>query len=231
MARRRAQLVSQHLEKISRRVLENYQRIIREHVRGRHRVYALYRRNHLYYVGLASNLRSRLTQHLRDRHAQTWDRFSIYLTIGDEHLRELESLVLRISSPEGNRQQGAFASSEDLRRRFRRQVALAQRSELDSLFGVSPVPLSPKKHRVAKGRQAVLSQYVGRNLKLRWDFKGKRYLARVRPDGKIRFKGRLFTSPSGAAIAVTRRAMDGWFCWKYERAPGDWIQLDELRKR
>ncbi len=231
VGRRHAQLVSQHLEKISRRVLENYQRIIREYVRGRHGVYALYRKNHLYYVGLASNLRSRLTRHLRDRHAQTWDRFSIYLTIGDEHLKELESLVLRISSPKGNRQQGAFAGSEDIRRRFRRQVAVAQRSELDSLFGVSPAPLTPRKRRATKGRQAVLAQYVGKSLKLRWSHKGTRYVARVRPDGKIRFKGRLFTSPSGAAAAVTRRAMDGWFCWKYQRAPGDWVLLNELRKR
>lgn len=89
MPRRRAQLVSQHLENMSRKVLENYQGIIRQYVRGRHGVYALYRKKRLYYVGLASNLRSRLTQHLRDRHAQTWDRFSIYLTIGDEHLKEL----------------------------------------------------------------------------------------------------------------------------------------------
>ena len=139
--------------------------------------------------------------------------------------------MLRIASPKGNRQQGAFALSENLRRRFRRQVAVAQRSELDSLFGVSPALLSPKKRGVTKGRRAVLAQYVDKSLKLRWSHKGARYVARVRPDGKIRFKGRLFTSPSGAASAVTRRAMDGWFCWKYERAPGDWVQLDELRKR
>jgi len=58
MARRQAQLVCQHLENVSRKVLEKYQGIIREYVRGRHGVYALYRKRRLHYVGLASNLRA-----------------------------------------------------------------------------------------------------------------------------------------------------------------------------
>ncbi len=94
-------LVSQYLEKISRSVLEKYQGIIREYVAKRHGVYALYRGNRLYYVGLASNLRNRLRHHLRDRHGQSWDRFSVYLTIGDSHIKELESLVLRSSVHQG----------------------------------------------------------------------------------------------------------------------------------
>ncbi len=53
-------LVCQYLENISRKALEKYQEVIRKYVRSRNGVYALYRRNKLYYVGLASNLRSRL---------------------------------------------------------------------------------------------------------------------------------------------------------------------------
>ena len=67
--KRNAQLVCQHLENISREALEEYQDIIRQYVRGRQGIYALFRRGKLYYVGLATNLRTRLTQHLRDRHA------------------------------------------------------------------------------------------------------------------------------------------------------------------
>ena len=94
MAKRKP-LVSQHLENISRQALEKYQNVVRRYVRRRQGVYALYRRGKLYYVGLASNLRSRLAHHLRDRHRDSWDRFSVYLTIGDSHLKELESLILR----------------------------------------------------------------------------------------------------------------------------------------
>ena len=107
-------LVSQYLEKISRAALEKHQRIIREYVAKRHGIYALYRGNRLYYVGLASNLRNRLRHHLRDRHGQSWDRFSVYLTIGDSHIKELESLVLRIVSPPGNKLVGKFGKAENL---------------------------------------------------------------------------------------------------------------------
>jgi len=98
---KRTPLVCQHLENIARQALEKYQDIIRNYVRHRHGVYALYRREKLYYVGLASNLRTRLSHHLKDRHGHSWDRFSVYLTIGDNHLRELESLLLRIVKTPG----------------------------------------------------------------------------------------------------------------------------------
>ena len=77
--RKRASLVSQHLENISRKALENYQAIIRRYVRNRQRVYALYRHGKLYYVGLASDLQWRLKHHLKDRHEKAWDTFSVYL--------------------------------------------------------------------------------------------------------------------------------------------------------
>ena len=51
---KRTPLVCQHLENISREALEKYQDIIRQYVRRRHGVYALYRRGKLQYVGLAS---------------------------------------------------------------------------------------------------------------------------------------------------------------------------------
>ncbi len=231
MARQQSQLVCQHLENVSRKVLEKYQGIIREYVRGRHGVYALYRKRRLHYVGLASNLLSRLTQHLRDRHAETWDRFSIYLTIGDSHLKELESLLLRIASPRGNREKGTFARSDDLRRRFRRQIAMAQRSELDSLFEIPSPPQLADRGYTKGGRRPTLSRYIGKSFKIRFFHKGIRYVAHVRSDGRIRFQGKLFTSPSLAASAITKRPMNGWTTWSYERAPGDWVMLDALRKR
>jgi hypothetical protein len=119
----RSSLVCQHLENISRDALEKYQDVIRGYVRGRQGVYALYRRDKLYYVGLASNLRMRLSHHLRNRHGDSWDRFSVYLTIGDSHLRELEALILRIVKPRGNTQKGKFANSDDIKRKFGRDVA------------------------------------------------------------------------------------------------------------
>src|ERR1044072_7444597 len=102
---------------------------------GRHGVYALYKGDRLYYVGLATNLRGRLATHMRNQHGQAWDRFSVYLTIGDRSLRELEALLLRIVKPRGNNQTGKFAKSEDLKRRFRRDVRDWQLEELGILLG------------------------------------------------------------------------------------------------
>ena len=145
MKSRKGQLVCQHLENISRKALENYQKIIKEYVKGRHGVYALYRKNNLYYVGLASNLRNRLTTHLRDRHANTWDSFSVYLTIKDSHLRELETLILKIASPKGNRQSGKFIKSQDLKPLFKKKISNAQQKELASLLGVTKEKKTEKK--------------------------------------------------------------------------------------
>jgi len=55
MAKRKTQLVSQHLERISSDILEDYQKIIRDYIRNRKGVYALYKNNKLYYVRLADH--------------------------------------------------------------------------------------------------------------------------------------------------------------------------------
>jgi len=123
------------LEDIAREVLELRQDIIRQYVRHRQGVYALYRRGEIYYVGLASNLRSRLAHHMKDRHQDSWDRFSVYVTIGDSHIREMESLIIRILKPPGNKQKGKFANSEDLRRRFRRDLIVDNRLKMGDIFG------------------------------------------------------------------------------------------------
>jgi len=137
--RSKSGLVIEHLEGISRSAINRYPDIITEFARGRSGVYALYKGNDLYYVGLAKNLRSRLRGHLKDRHAEAWDYFNVYLTQGDEHLKELESLVLRIASPKGNRTSGKFMGSSDLKRAFRQRIVNSQKRELaDLTLGEAP---------------------------------------------------------------------------------------------
>jgi hypothetical protein len=222
-------LVCQHLENISREALEKHQAIIKRFVRKRQGVYALYRRGKLYYVGLAGNLRSRLASHLKDRHGRSWDRFSVYLTIGDHHLRELESLILRIVRPKGNKQVGRFPRSEDIRRRFAREIRLKQRVELGELLGRASQFVSPDDDADG-GRQPSLARYVSGPIRLRARHKGKQLRASVRRDGRVRFAGKLYNSPSLAgAKAVKRRTCNGWTFWLYERAPGDWVPLKHLR--
>lgn len=240
MAERRSALVTQHLENISREGLERYQSILYAYIKNRQGIYALFRRGKLYYVGLASNLRGRLRAHLRDKHADSWDRFSVYLTIGDDHMKELESLLLRIVRPTGNKVTGKFAKSESLLPRLKRDLRRLHEEETKRLFvGKAKRSLAtrratttkPKKSK-ATGKRPILALYKDRPTKLKARFKNKTCYARVRKDGAIAFKGKVYNSPSLAgAAAVERRTCNGWTFWTYERSPGDWVSLGELRKR
>jgi len=214
-----AHLVCQHLEDISREALEKHQRVIKQYVRRRNGVYALYRKGKLYYVGLAKNLRARLKSHLHDKHGSSWDRFSVYLTIGEKHLRELESLILRIVQPKGNKQKGKYPKSEDIRRRFARDVKDRLKYEVALLLGNQP------KKPASQGRGSKL-----RRTKLKAWYKGKVYRALLLKGGKVRYKRRVYESPSAAAAKVVKGASNGWIFWKYQRAPGDWVTVDHLRK-
>jgi hypothetical protein len=225
---KQTQLVCQHLENISGDVLEDYQDIIREYVSRRQGVYALYDDDDLYYVGLASNLSSRLKAHLGDKHAGQWNRFSVYLTIGDKHLRELETLILRVvkPKPEGNSKTGKFARSEDLRARLERDIQQRDRERRDRIFGKT----DETTYEVLPGRMPPLCPYVKKVFRLRGRSRGKTLYASVRDDGTIRLGRKVYKTPSAAAVAATEYQADGWRFWKYERAPGDWVRLDELRK-
>ncbi len=227
----RGALVSQYLEGISRTALAEYQQFFREQARRRNGVYALYRKKKLYYVGLARDLRGRLRTHLRDKHGESWDRFSMYLTVGDDHIRELESLVLRIVRPTGNRQTGKFARAQNLRREFTRRVKQDAAEHLSELLGVEQ---ASRTARLSAGstNKGVLATYVPRPMRLRARYKGKVLKARVLRNGVISFASKKFRSPSMAACAALphRRAVNGWSFWRYERAPGDWVMLRELRR-
>jgi Restriction Enzyme Adenine Methylase Associated len=229
--RKRSALVSQYLEGISRTALAEYQPFFREQARRRNGVYALYQRKKLYYVGLARDLRGRLKTHLRDKHGESWDRFSMYLTVGDDHIKELESLVLRIVRPTGNRQGGKFAKAQNLRREFTRRVKQDAAAHLSDLLGVES-RRQPVVVRSRPASKAVLASYVSRPMRLRARYKGKVLKARVLSNGVISFAGKRFQSPSMAACAALphRRAINGWHFWTYERAPGDWVRLRELRR-
>ena len=223
-------LVSQHLEHINVRALEEHQQIIRAYVRQREGIYALYRKGRLYYVGLASDLKWRLGAHLKDRHKEKWDSFSVYLTVNNQHLKELESLMLRVilPKPKGNVQSGKFAMSENLLRRFKRDIKEFQKKELGELLGLIPKLSKQGRDQV----NDLLAQYVrrtGKSLRLRAIYKGKPYRAFAQKDGTIRYKNRKYMSPSAAGKAVIQRACSGWTFWQYQRAPGQWVRLSNLR--
>jgi hypothetical protein len=226
-ARKKIALVSEYLENISGNALADRQAFFKASVHKRNGVYALYRRNKLYYVGLAVNMQGRIKDHLKDRHGGLWDRFSMYLTKGDDHIRELESLLLRIVSPPGNRQIGRFKGAKNLGKDLRRWIRWeAKESEID-VFGARRKP-RPGQHlynsRPLRGK-------VVRTTALYARLRGRDYHARILVNGAILYAKKRYDHPTEAAMVAIkrRRKINGWWFWKYERTPGDWVRLRELR--
>jgi len=132
---RRNELVLGYLEKISSKVFSDYPREIKSLVAGQHGVYALYKGSRLYYVGLATNLKNRVKHHLQDKHEGKWDKFSLYLVKKTDHIKELESLLLRIADPRGNSVKGRLAHAENLSTQLRRQLKKSHDEALAKIMG------------------------------------------------------------------------------------------------
>lgn len=235
MARRSA-LVSQVLEHLSGSSFDRYPALIRACAQGQAGVYALYKRSRLYYVGLASNLSGRLKRHLVDRHKSRWDSFSLYLVRDRGHIKDLESLLLRIARPRGNSQAGKFVQYEDLRRKFRADMRRENRRREGDVMGDDP-PAPGGRGGGGHGREdgaPVLAQYMGgmtTSRGLLGTYHGHQHRARVLRDGSISVKGKRFASPSTAGSAVMGgRSCNGWLFWKYEKGPGNWRRLKELQR-
>jgi hypothetical protein len=280
---RKGRLVVKHLENVSRKGLDGFRDIVLELVRGRQGVYALFGDRRVYFAGLLGDLQGRLDMHLKD---WKWDTFSAYLTTDGFGLRDFETLILKIATPEGNRQPGGFLQSQDLKPDFRRRAAAAQQKDLASILGeeekpeekepgekrkkpkpprrkakgkeVPPQPPLPEGKKVApeppaaeekkeagakekpgpakarrrtRGKKNVLAPYAKRGFEVRFWYKGRLLKAMVEKDGSIAYGEKSFTSPSLAASEITGRTTNGWMVWKYERSPGEWVLLDELRRK
>jgi len=64
---------------------------------------------------------------------------------------------------------------------------------------------------------------------LRGTVSGKPVKARVLANGWIRYAGYDYYSPSGAATAAAGRRMNGWNFWHFQKSPGNWVRLGEIR--
>lgn len=224
-------LVLQHLENISWKVLQEYPGIIRTMIKGKWGVYALYRKDKLYYVGLANNLMGRLKNHLKDRHHNRWDRFSVYLTIKSSHIKELESLLIRVTNPPGNRLKGKFIKSIGLRSELNAKMIAFDANRRAGLIGGLVEQKWQKTFAKKAGGNRSLAGLFTKRIKLKARYKGVTYFATLRKDGKISHKNRVYESPTMAAKIVTRRrTISGWHFWKYKDAKGKWVRLISLKK-
>jgi len=235
MARRRRKmrkqgvrtLVTQKLEHVSKAVFERYLDQITQLVGDSPGVYALYDEGELYYVGKSVDLRNRVKHHLKDRHGASWTHFSVYLTRREEHIHEIESLLVRIANPTGNRVVPKGRSSGPLLKLLQRHIKQRQQEELASLFGRRPSRRAVAPDRNEEGELVGL---VSVKTRLRRTYRGKDYTAVLLPKGQIVVRGRRFLSPSAAAQSIARGGINGWYFWWVEKPDGEWVKLKEIRR-
>lgn len=224
-------LVVNRLENVSKDVFKQYYPLITELVGDSPGIYALYDSGELYYVGKSIELRKRVRHHLRDRHLASWTHFSLYLTRREEYIHEIESLLVRIANPKGNRVVPHGKSSGALLKSLKSKIQQRQKDELAKLFAPK---ISTRKIKQGNGKSHpdTLVGLVDKRVAIYRTYKGKEYKATLNPKGVITLAGKQYTSPSGAARAVlkTPRAVNGWKFWYIQDIQGDWIQLADFKE-
>jgi len=226
-------IVAGFIERVNAKIFDKYQKQIKDMIKGHQGIYSLYRKNNLYYVGLATNLRNRIRHHLRDRHQGKWTHFSLYIIRKADYIKQLESLVLRIAYPEGNTIRGKLEKSKNLLPVLQKQVKSKIQQEYEELFkqykrtGEAPV----KKQKVESVYDLPLKGLLRHYQPIFAQYKGKQYKANVLRSGKIKLSGKIYLSLSGAAKSIIDSgAVNGWNFWKYEDKDGTLKPLKLLKK-
>jgi len=92
---------------------------LREIMRRYAGIYALYRKDRIYYIGLTTNLLGRIKWHLKDRHAGKWDSFIIFRIQKVRYLKDIETLIHHLVDTPGNKVKGKVPRDADLNRILR----------------------------------------------------------------------------------------------------------------
>jgi hypothetical protein len=228
-------IVAGHLEKIGAKVFDDFSSVITDIIKGHQGIYALFKKDRLYYVGLARNLKSRINAHNKDRHQNKWTHFSLYIIRKEDHIKEIESLVLRIAYPKGNIVRGKLKQSKDLSPLLKRKLDdewVKQRGEIIGGRKKEAIKSTAKKIKAGKAERPLKGLLKGYQ-RIYCTYKGKDHGAKVLPNGVVELmpSKKRFDSPSMAGIAVTKKkTINGWKLWKYKNENGELVYIDALRK-
>ena len=112
----KGKLINKFLE--HRQALD-YRFALKKQDRGRG-IYVLYRDNRVYYIGLSkSSLRRRIRAHAtKDRHKGKWNTYSFYQIGRTKFIKDIESLLIRVCNPHGNKVTGKFNKKNDLKKKL-----------------------------------------------------------------------------------------------------------------
>jgi hypothetical protein len=221
-------LVTNKLEMVSKEVFRQHFDLITDLIGDSPGVYALYDDSSLYYVGKSTDLRKRVKQHLRDRHWANWTHFSLYLARKEEHIHEIESLIVRIAYPKGNRIVPRGKSSGPLRKTLVTLVKRKQKAEIEKLFGSNGRTVT---NRQEKEGRCSLNGLVKQSTPLYKTYKGKDYKVTLHADGIITLKGKKYDTPTAAAKSISHTSVNGLDFWFIADLNGDLVKLKQFMKK
>lgn len=224
------QLITHRLEGLSKAWFKDHYELITELIGRKPGIYALYDDKDLYYVGKSTNLKGRVRHHLKDRHEGAWTHFSLFLLSSDKHIDELESIVIRIVDPRGNRRKPKGKTDNKLFKDLVKMLDEKHKLEKDELLGMVNLKDRRKRKIKHKADKRSLKGLVDRKLKLSRVYKGKEYVAYLYPNGYVKCNGKRYDSPSSAGKSIVRHGCNGWRFWYFKDAKGVLLRLDELRK-
>ena len=220
---------------------KRYIGIVNEHIKGKHGIYILYNKEgDIYYIGKASAIMRRIEQHKNDRHSKKWEKFSVFLTKKANHLDQLEDAFISIVNPEGNNQnRRIIPQTTD---RIRKAMKKQDDEYRDRLFegdisNYKSKQKSTKRLSKKNGKQnPYLKNYFKSNKQLTARYKGKLYTATLLTSGKIKYKGKIYDTPSGSAKEIVQKVapkteVNGWDFWSIQYKANKLIKLSELRCR
>ena len=112
----KSKLIKKYLE---HRPASDYVSVLRKRDRGRG-IYVLFNGKKVYYVGLSkTSLYRQIRNHAtKDRHKNKWRRFSFYQIGRTRFIKDIESLLIRVCKPPGNKVTGKFKRNYDLSKRL-----------------------------------------------------------------------------------------------------------------
>ena len=119
---RKGALVKGMTRRLPSEILDNtvFRQGLRETMKGFSGIYALYKKDKLYYVGLTTNLFGRIKWHMKDRHAGKWDSFVIFRIKRIDYLKDIETLITHLVKLPGNKVKGKVPRDADINRILRR---------------------------------------------------------------------------------------------------------------
>lgn len=219
-------IFKESLENISKKLFSEHAEIILELIGDSSGIYALYDDNELYYVGRASNLKRRINQHLKDRHDSQWTHFSLFLIKRDDYIGDIESLLIRIAEPVGNRVKPRGRDSKLMVKKLKSLLDKKHRDNVRELIAGRTTRISKIKK---KGRREIKG-LVQKRTPIYKTYKGIEHKAILTPAGTIIYKNKKYNSPTEAAIQVVdRKAVNGWYFWMIKNGKGEWVRLCDYK--